>query len=242
MLICICEDEEVFLNAISSAVIKWAQKQTELCNIKTYRHAEALLFDLDSGYQFDLFLLDIELPVLNGIELATKIRKSDKLTPIVFVTSFSKYSIQGYSVSAYRFILKPIRDNQIFECLEYAKKLQSLQPSPVFSFHSNKIYYRIPLKYILYISAENHSAHLYTNEPAEYYFTINKSLDEVIVKSCSGLLVRCHRGYIVNILNVRQYSSRKIILMDRSEIPVGRKYSSITLSLLNKYFFDEKSI
>ena len=60
---------------------------------------------------FDIIFLDIEMPGINGLDLAKSLRKQNILTPIIFLTSFSEYAINSYDVQAMDYILKPINND-----------------------------------------------------------------------------------------------------------------------------------
>ncbi len=58
---------------------------------------------------FDFIFLDIELPHLNGMEVARRIRKEDRDTIVIFVTNMAQYAVKGYEVDALDFIVKPVQ-------------------------------------------------------------------------------------------------------------------------------------
>ena len=57
---------------------------------------------------FDLVFLDIELPLLNGIETARRLRELDSVVALVFITNMEQYAVNGYEVDALDFVVKPI--------------------------------------------------------------------------------------------------------------------------------------
>ena len=59
-------------------------------------------------YQFDVIFMDIELPNINGMKASHKLRELDENVPLIFVTNLSQYAIEGYSVKALDYILKPL--------------------------------------------------------------------------------------------------------------------------------------
>lgn len=57
---------------------------------------------------FDIILMDIDLPGVNGMEAATLLRTYDEETPLIFVTNLAQYAVKGYEVNALDFIVKPV--------------------------------------------------------------------------------------------------------------------------------------
>lgn len=75
------------------------------CTVRRYRDAASFGGD---GREYDVIFLDIEMPGMNGMELAEKIRAANTQSGIVFVTNMVRYAVQGYSVSPIDYIVKPI--------------------------------------------------------------------------------------------------------------------------------------
>ena len=88
--------------------------------IYTYARAELLIYDLEENMQFDIFLLDVEMPDMNGIELAKKIRKMQENGYIIFLTSHPQFAIRGYDrkVRAYQYLLKETMNSRLPEVME----------------------------------------------------------------------------------------------------------------------------
>ena len=73
--IAICDDEEQQREYLGEIVTAWAKKNRHLVNLKIYTESNAFLFDYAEEKDFDILLLDIEMPGTNGIELAKRIRR-----------------------------------------------------------------------------------------------------------------------------------------------------------------------
>ena len=80
--IAICDDMEEDVKYISSAVNKWAEKENITVDIETFPSAESFLFRYAEQKAFDILLLDVEMPSMNGVELAKRIRKENDLSLI----------------------------------------------------------------------------------------------------------------------------------------------------------------
>jgi len=243
MKVYICEDEPVFQEEIIRAIKQWQIKTSEeIINVKTYTKAEQILFEIDEGNEADLLFLDIELPGISGLELASAIRKTNSFVPIVFISNYAKFLQKGYEVNAYRYLMKPIQETQVFECLDHARKAQSYLHTGFISFHTEESYIRVSLNNFLYLAAENHFARLYTSESGDYLIPVKSRLEELIPPAFSDRVIRCHRGFIVNIQNIQQYSKKKIVLLNKTEIPIGRRYEKAVLAVLNSTFFGDEDI
>jgi DNA-binding LytR/AlgR family response regulator len=67
---------------------------------------------------FNVVFLDIEMPVMNGLEVSKKLRELDANVSIIFVTNFGSLAINGYDVQALDFLVKPVKSLDVKECLK----------------------------------------------------------------------------------------------------------------------------
>ncbi len=108
----IVEDEEQDYQIIREYLEKfYAENGIEY---EIIRFSEGVSFLSESG--FDLVLLDIELPLMNGIDVARKFREKDHSCALVFITNMIQYAIKGYEVDAIDYVVKPIQYTR-FEAL-----------------------------------------------------------------------------------------------------------------------------
>lgn len=107
MKLAICDDEIVFRKQLIESIDKYYKNYSNL-DIYEFSSGEELLESYDSGAVYDIVFLDIEMKDINGLDTAKIIRKYRRNEIIVFLTSHTKYAIDGYEVNALRFLEKPI--------------------------------------------------------------------------------------------------------------------------------------
>ena len=97
--ICICDDSSEERASINALVREWSQQSGTDVSVSEFPTAEAFLFEYETLVP-DVLLLDIEMPGMNGVELAKRLREGNKLIQIAFITGFSEYIAEGYEVAA----------------------------------------------------------------------------------------------------------------------------------------------
>ena len=118
--IAVCDDMEEDVKYISSAVNQWAEKENIMVDIETFPSAESFLSRYAEQKAFDILLLDIEMPSMNGVELAKRIRKENDAVQIIFITGYTDYIAEGYEVSALHYLVKPLSETKLFKVLNRA--------------------------------------------------------------------------------------------------------------------------
>lgn len=111
--IVICEDEISQREKLKEYIQKIFDDNKEKVEITEFESAEDLLSDNIVLKEVDIFILDIKLNGLSGMDLAKLIRKEDDRSEIIFVTSLVEYIQEGYTVRAYRYLLKPIEYEEL---------------------------------------------------------------------------------------------------------------------------------
>ncbi len=182
-----------------------------------------------AGYspRFDILLMDIDMPYVNGMDAAKRIRVQDKTTVIIFITHMPQYAIKGYSVDALDYIMKPVTYFALSTVLSKAiMRIRRDEDKPII-VKTGEAVYKLYLSQILYIEVIGHKCIYqakYSN--IEVYTTI-KSIEETLPDK---IFVRCSNAYIVNL--------RHVDFVDKSGVHIGD--AVLTLSRAKRKEFVEK--
>lgn len=149
----------------------------------------------------DLIFLDIRIPDLAGMDVAKKIREVDQNVMIIFVTNLTQYAIEGYSVEAFDYILKPIQYASFSAKLDRALRMLSYrEPEISLTFREKEGGKRIPAGTITYVEVCAHDLLFHTGNGAiKQWGTLSKY--EALLKSAH--FARCHTSYLVILKFVR---------------------------------------
>lgn len=116
--IAIVEDETEQRTLIINYLKEYEKYKNESFVISSFSDGIDILDDYSADY--DIIFLDINMKHMNGMDTAEKIRQFDSEVVIIFITSLAQYAIAGYKVNALDFILKPVKENQLFITLDRA--------------------------------------------------------------------------------------------------------------------------
>lgn len=174
------------------------QKESEYkLAVTMYPHGRAFLEDFQS--QFDLILLDIEMPHMDGMTTAKCIRQSDKAVVIVFVTNMPQYAIRGYEVDALDYILKPI------SYFDFSQRLYRA----IGRIHNSEKHYvviyvkggtrKLDTDDICYVESQRHN--LIFHMCNENYKTTG-TMKDIEEKLTPWNFFRCSKGYLVSLQHV----------------------------------------
>jgi len=218
MRIAICDDEKAQRLLLKRYLEEWALKNRVILETELFASGESFLFAWEDDRDYDLLVFDIEMGRLSGMELAAAIREKDEEIPILFVTGYDKYMLQGFEVAALHYLLKPVNPEKLFEVLDKLKGRKKREDKLFFQTEKGPV--SLPVSRIWYIEARAHQCVLYTEEED---YLLRCSISEA-----AGQLegrrefARCHRSYLVNLHHVSAIVKPELILDDRRRLPVSR--------------------
>ena len=216
--IAICEDEVKQQEILEQYIDKILTEITKDYEILTFISGEELLENYPENV--DIFLLDIKMDKLNGMEIAKKIREIDKKeVEIIFTTSLVKYIQDGYEVRAYRYLLKPIKFGDLKKHLTSCIKEINEKKDNYIVVNGKNDVYKINISHITYIEIQNKDMTIHTIDKD---YNIKMSIDKIEKELSRYNFFRCHKSFLVNISyieNIKQYIA---ILENKDEVPISR--------------------
>ena len=225
--IAVCDDEPKQAESIASLVSLWSAREGYPCEIGTFASAEAFLFEYENDKTYDIFLLDVEMERMNGIELAKRIRKDNRRAEIVFITSHFEFAGEGYEVDALHYLIKPVAEDKLMQVLnKAAEKLAAEPPSVVISCEGETV--RLSEEDILYAESFLHYIVIHTSEKE---YRVKESISAFADK-LSDAFFRCHRSYMVSLHGITRIS-RTSVYIGSIELPLARgRYDEINRAFI----------
>jgi len=214
--IAICDDNSADTDYLSSLIKGWAAETGRIIDIATFSSAEAFLFNYEDNKNYDILMLDIEMGQMNGVELAKKIRSSDREAQIIFITGYNDYIADGYDVEALHYILKPVHADKLNSVLERAcEKIKKNEAALLFDLPDGMV--RIPLYEIRYIEVRSNYITIHSNREISVKTTLSKVEQEL-----DDSFFRVGRSFIVNMRYIRRITKTEVILENETAVPLSR--------------------
>lgn len=228
--IAVCDDDELQREYLSEVVSAWTKRNRHLAEIRQYAEPKSFLFDYSEEKDFDILLLDIEMPEMNGIELAKQIRNESTTVQIIFITGYYEYFSDGFDVSALHYLLKPVDEGKLCPVLDRAAgNLASRQRGVLIDGPEFSV--KVALADILYVESEN--VHIIVHTVSGNYRTrmalssFSKQLDETFFK--------VHRSYVVNLKYIKKITRADIAMANGDLVPISRGLYGEVHAALIKY-------
>ena len=229
MRIAVVDDNEKDAEYLKSCILRCAMEQKETFEVTVYPDAESFL----GGYQynFDLVILDIDMPGRNGVEAARALREHDESVALMFVTNMPQYALEGFSVDAVDYILKPISYPNFRVKMQKALRYVERNRDYPISLKTTQGYVKLMVSDIRYIESELHYLTFHTKS-GDYRIRGLLSENETLLAPYH--FSRCNASYLVNLRYVEAIKGNDVIVAG-SALPISRGRKASFLSDFTKY-------
>lgn len=234
--IALCDDEPFWLEKLRTCL----EKSDDLnVSLSCYSSGEALLAAYQDGVRFDVLFLDMEMPGKSGMETARAIRAMGSEAVIVFVTSYERYAIEGYEVSALAYLLKSRLEEKLPRVIDMLVERSCDQESSVV-IKTTQGEIGIKRREILYCEKSGHYVVVHTETDAH---RSRMALSELEARIHSEQFVRCHSGFLVNLAHVRTITEKSVLMQKQGlDVPVGRGFKDDLRKAWQRYLKKEAGL
>ncbi len=230
MRIAIVEDELKDANLLTNYVKKYNQENELNIEATVFRNPVDFLSDYTG--EFDAVFLDIEMPMMDGMETARRLRRMDSDVSIIFVTNLAQYAIGGYEVGALDYILKPVDYFSFIFRLEKVMTAHMGKEDSVITIKTKDSIQCIKTSEIYYIESDKHYVHYHT---AKGTFTTRKTLTAVMEELKNTPFERCSKSYFVNVKHVTEVQ-KDTVIVGKASVPLSRSMREQFLNVLFVFF------
>lgn len=216
--IAICENEVAQQKIIKEQIITCMHKNA--VEIHTFISGEVLSSVYQKGERFDIIFMDIRMREMDGIETIKGIRQYDKKVIIIIVTATIEYAVEGYSIRANDFILKPIIAETFKKVFDRAVCRLESKGEEIYTVENKEGIIHLDLDDIYYIESDGRQVRIKSKRGVfRHYRKI--SIDEKKLESKG--FIRIHRSILVNMENVYRIQAKEVVLTNHESLPLSIK-------------------
>lgn len=227
--IAIVEDEAAFAAQLQEYLKQFQEENDVRFKISVFGDGEEILKDYQPLY--DIIMLDIEMPKVNGMQAAEQIREQDTDVTLMFITNMAAYAIRGYEVGALDFVMKPINyytfSMKLTRVLKRTK--QKAQQEILLTLPDGVK--KLNVQQIYYVEVQNRMLSYHTDEGV---FEMRGTMQSVEQMLAPYAFAKCNHWYIVNLKHVSEVRKTTAIVAG-SELEVSRRNRTAFLKALTEY-------
>ena len=226
MHILVCDDDAAFAAQMDEYISEWFRAREIQVQSTVCTSGEQLLATPELE-RYQLAFLDVDLKTTDGIALGRKLRQVAPDIVLVYISAYLEFAPQGYTVNAYRYLLKRDIAAQLPSCLEdIFSGMSDLRKT--LEVHHNRTTSEIPLDQIYYLESDLRKINVYGETLHKPLCSYYGKLTDLPASLQEDGFLRVGRSFVVNMRYIRQISNYKVMLQNGVELGVSRNgYAAI---------------
>ena len=232
--VCICDDDSSDLAQIQALVERFTRERPEYpLRVQAFSSPFDLVEQLDHQGGADLYLLDVLMPHMKGLELAERIRARGETAEVIFLTSSREYALDAFEVDASGYLLKPVEWEKFQRVLlASARRLGGAGSSSLF-VKTKAGLRRFLLRELVMVESFDHDrvCTLSDGSTAVTTETLSSLMERL---SCDQRFFSPHRAYIINLEHITALNGPSVTMSTGRCVPVSRS----NLTALKKAYMD----
>lgn len=229
--IAVCDDyiQELWNTSLMVEEFIKSKPEVDICEY-CFHSAHDLLESLDRDERFHIYLLDILMPEMNGIDVGAKIRERDEHAVIIYLTSSPDYALNSFKVFAFQCLIKPVSKDELYKTLDKALAKISSESALLLPVKTKNGMRAVLYHQIVFVEYIKHALRFHLSDNSVIASITSR---DPFDKSISLLLndrrfVKPHVAFAVNMSFVRTITAKDFVMTDGTLVPISQKnYANI---------------
>lgn len=223
--IAICDDDIKELENTYKMICEFAETKPEIdFYIRRFQSAYDMLECINTGINFNIYILDVIMPLMNGIDVGAKIREKDENAVIIYLTTSPDYAVKSYSVFAFQYLLKPVNQKELFIFLGKAIDKINFKAFQSFPVKTKQGVTAVRYHTIMFIEYSNHIMVFHLSDTTVLISVILREPFDIAAAEIlkDYRFIKPHVSFIVNLSFVSDISKKDFILKNDTLIPISK--------------------
>lgn len=222
--IAICDDMPEDLRGIVLLTDQYLSANGIDAEVTAFSHPDALLTAIEAE-SFHIYILDIVMPMVSGLELGREIRRLDREAQIIFATTEPQFALNAYAANPINYLIKPINRQQLSDTLALAVSKADLAEVQIFKIKTADSLRVIKLSDIVCCEYRSHSVIFSLANSEE---VLSRTFRENFSEYCALILqnrhfLQCHNSFIINMRRVERFSRDSFTLCGGKFVSIAAK-------------------
>lgn len=243
--IAICDDENLCRKQVLAVATDYAEeRQDQDIVFEMFSEPEALLQAAKEKGHYDIYILDIVMPGMNGIQLGQALRDSGCDSKIIYLTSSQEYAVDSFRVRAFHYLLKPIRKEAFFAALDEAISSISIRKDRSLIIKTKSGNARITFDSILYAELSRRTVvyHLSGGRAVESTSLRTNFSDSVQELLADKRFALCGASMAANLHHITAVENEGIVFQDSTRVFLGKKACRELRTVWNDYWLSKEEL
>lgn len=227
--IAICDDMPHELRNLVALAEQYMSLHGIDAEVTGFIHPDALLTAMEAE-RFHLYVLDIVMPMFNGLELGKEIRRLDRETQIIYATAEPQFALQAYAAHPIAYLVKPVSRPQLFDALALALAKADTAEEPCFTVKTTDSLRVLNMASIVCCEYSNHAA-IFSVTNGEKL--CSRTFRENFLEYCAPILrsrhfLQCHASFVINMRRVERFAKDSFTLCGGKVVPIApKRYAAV---------------
>ena len=231
--IAICDDEKEFCDSAERMLKLYVEDKGVSYQVDTFGVPSDLVDMTETGTIYDIYLLDIYMPGVTGMSIATELRNRDIKSPIIFLTSSTDHALEAFGVDATHYLLKPYTKDSFYVGMDKAMQSIASHKNDSVILKVDNEYRSILVSKLIYCEAEDKYQRLYLASGERLLVRIS-GMELYKLLSEFDSFYHCGRAHIINLNHISRVTQSGAVFKSGMQLSLPHT----VLAGLKKAFFD----
>ena len=239
--IALCDDEKKQLSQAAAMLNAYLSSRPDLSGqVETFRSGSTLLARVEDVGGFDLYVLDILMPELSGIDTGRRLRALGDGGEIIYLTSSNDFAADSYDVRAFFYLLKPVNEGNLFQVLDAAVENLKRRRSSAVVVTTVDGPRRILLERIRYVERVGRYMRYYCTDTTIDSQTIRVSFREAVAPLLADRrFCLCGASFLLNFQHVAGVNGQSALLDNGQAVILPRMSATEFKKAWGNYWLEE---